>query len=94
MFDDQGTADWLRPVATALQTWLFGKRLSDGLTRDCLLICAGRGVRGGGEHARVRHPGPVASYRSPRPSQEARERASVAKSADTNATGPADIEMN
>jgi len=34
------------------------------------------------------------AYRSPRPSQEARERASVAKSTDANAAGPADIEMS
>jgi len=54
MFDAQRDyKDWLRPVATALQTWLFGKRLP-------VLICADRGVRRGGKYARVRHTGSVA----------------------------------
>jgi len=39
-------------------------------------------------------PGLSHAYRSPRPSQEARERASWAKSAEANAAGPADVGMN
>jgi len=94
MFAQRECKDRLRPVAIALQTWLFGKRLSRGLTRDCLLICAGRGVRGGGEHARVRHPGSVACIQVAAPKSSGERKASVVKSAEANAAGPADVGMN
>ena len=57
MFDAQATARTgydHSPYVVVLQA------ASRGLTSHYLLMCTGRGVRGGGEHARVRHPGSVA----------------------------------
>jgi len=67
---------------------------SRGLTSDYLLMCVGRGVRGGAILPECVIAGLSHGYRSPGPSQEARERASWAKSAEANAAGPADIGMN
>ena len=53
---------------------------------------------GGGKFASLCHLGSAACIQanrhSPRPNQEARERESMAKIADADAAGPADIGMN